>query len=176
GHWWYEGPVFLKHMLRKVARESNILELTTPKEYLEKNSVNQVVSPSMSTWGDKGYSEVWLNGTNDWKYRHLHKAQERMIEIANRYENAEGLVERALNQMARELYLAQSSDWAFIMTTDTMVPYAIKRTKDHVNRFNEIYSMVNSGNINSSVLYDYETKDNIFRDTADYRDFQSKNL
>ncbi len=176
GHWWYEGPVFLKHVLRKVARESNILELTTPKEYLEKNSVNQVVSPSMSTWGDKGYSEVWLNGTNDWKYRHLHKAQERMIEMANRYENAEGLVERALNQMARELYLAQSSDWAFIMTTDTMVPYAIKRTKDHVNRFNEIYSMVNSGNINSSVLYDYETKDNIFRDTADYRDFQSKNL
>ncbi|PLX15143.1 MAG: DUF1957 domain-containing protein [Candidatus Muiribacterium halophilum] len=176
GHWWYEGPVFLKHVLRKVALHSETLELTTPYEYLQNHNVNQVCTPSLSTWGDKGYCEVWLNGTNDYIYRHLHKAQERMIELSNRFENAQGLQERALNQMARELYLAQSSDWAFIMTTDTMVPYAIKRTKDHIMRFNRIYDMVVNNNIDSAYLYDVESKDNIFRDTCDFRDFQSKHL
>jgi 1,4-alpha-glucan branching enzyme len=29
----------------------------------------------------------------------------------------------------RELLLAQSSDWAFIMRTGTMVPYAVRRTR-----------------------------------------------
>ena len=35
--------------------------------------------------------------------------------------------------------LAQSSDWTFIMRTGTTVPYATKRTIDHVTRFNRIY-------------------------------------
>jgi len=36
----------------------------------------------MSSWGWKGYSEMWLQGPNDWVYRHLHKASERMTELA----------------------------------------------------------------------------------------------
>ncbi|MGM0608044.1 MAG: glycoside hydrolase family 57 protein [Candidatus Muiribacteriota bacterium] len=176
GHWWYEGPVFLKHVLRETAKNSKSLGLTTPYEYLKENPVNQVATPSMSTWGDKGYSEVWLNGTNDWIYKHLHKMQERMIELANKHEEADGILERALNQMAREVFLAQSSDWAFIMTTETMVPYAVKRTKNHINRFNTIYDMIKDKNINSSYVYDLETKDNIFLDTAEFRDFQSRHL
>ncbi|MCK9225592.1 MAG: DUF1957 domain-containing protein, partial [Candidatus Muirbacterium halophilum] len=175
-HWWYEGPEFLKHVLRKTALYSETLELTTPYEYLKANPVNQVATPSLSTWGAEGYCEVWLNGTNDWKYRHLHKAQERMIQLANQNDNAEGMNERALNQMARELFLAQSSDWAFIMTTNTMVPYAIKRTRDHINRFNSLFDMVSSDKIDSSYLYNLESKDNIFKNTIDYRDFQTKNL
>ena len=40
----------------------------------------------MCTWGAKGYAEVWLNPGNDWIYRHLHVAAERMVELARRYE------------------------------------------------------------------------------------------
>ena len=43
-------------------------------------------------------------------------AAEWMIDLAERFPGASGLLERALNQAARELYLAQSSDWAFLMT------------------------------------------------------------
>jgi len=46
---------------------------------------------------------------------------------------------KALNQAARELLLAQSSDWAFIMRTGTMVPYAVRRTRSHLMRFNKLY-------------------------------------
>ena len=52
---------------------------------------------------------------------------------------ARGWSARALNQAARELLLAQSSDWAFIMTTGTTVPYAERRTNEHVVRFTRIY-------------------------------------
>ena len=71
-----------------------------------------------------GYSEVWLNPTNDYVHRHLHVAGDRMCELAYLYPNAKGLKKKALNQCARELLLAQSSDWLFIITNGTMVDYA----------------------------------------------------
>ena len=45
-------------------------------------------------------------------YRHLEHAATGMVELATRHRDAGGLLERALNQAARELLLAQSSDWA----------------------------------------------------------------
>ena len=39
-------------------------------------------SRSMSSWGYKGYCEVWLEGSNDWIYRHLHEVADRMVELA----------------------------------------------------------------------------------------------
>ena len=71
--------------------------------------------------GNKGYYEVWLNGTNDWIYQHLHVMADRMVELANMYSNPDENLLRALNQAARELLLAQSSDWAFIMNSGTML-------------------------------------------------------
>jgi len=66
-------------------------------------------------------------------------AAERMVELARRFESPSPLERRALDQAARELLLAQSSDWAFIMKTGTMVEYAKKRTRDHVARFTYLY-------------------------------------
>ena len=76
--------------------------------------------------------------------------------------DAAGLTERALKQAARELLLMQSSDWAFIMKTGTMVPYAVKRTKDHIMRFTKLYEQVQSGQIDEPFLSNCEWRDNIF--------------
>jgi 1,4-alpha-glucan branching enzyme len=91
-----------------------------------------------------------------------------MVELARRFPSAEGLTARALNQAARELMLAQSSDWAFIMTTGTMVPYAERRTNEHVLRFNTIYDALLGAGVDEAWLRDIESKDNIFPD-VDYR-------
>ena len=90
--------------------------------------------------GGAGYAEVWLN------------AVERLDLPAPRHGGradggagaplraARRAVEwRALNQAARELLLAQASDWAFIMKTNTTVEYAKKRTRDHIARFDYLY-------------------------------------
>jgi len=168
GHWWYEGPEWLNFLMRKIYYDQKSVKLITPSEYLDWFPRNQIVTPSMSSWGWKGYSEVWLEGSNDWIYRHLHKAADRMVELAKSYPNADGLTQRALNQAARELLLAQSSDWAFIFKTGTCTPYAYKRTKDHIERFTKLYDSIKSNSISEPWLSEIENKDNIFAD-IDYR-------
>ncbi len=91
-----------------------------------------------------------------------------MVELAHRFKDAQGTTARALNQAARELLLAQSSDWAFIMTTGTMVPYAERRTNEHVQRFTTIYEGLLGDGVDEAWLRDVESKDNIFPD-IDYR-------
>jgi 1,4-alpha-glucan branching enzyme len=133
---------------------------------------NQVSTPSLSSWGYKGYNEVWLEGSNDWIYRHLHYAAQRMVELADTYPEATGIFRRALNQAARELLLAQSSDWAFIMKTGTVVPYAVRRTQSHIGRFLGLYAQIKENRINQNWLQELEAKDNIFPD-LDYRIYSS---
>jgi len=162
GHWWYEGPDFLNYLLRKMHYDQDVVKTITPSEYLEAFPRNQVATPSLSSWGFKGYCEVWLEGSNDWLYRHLHKAAQRMIELATENRGAAGIVDRALKQAARELLLAQSSDWAFIMKTRTMVDYAVTRSREHLVNFNNLYDQIKRGGIDSSLLSDLEYRNNIF--------------
>ena len=162
GHWWFEGPQFLNFLMRKMAFDQTEVQLTTPIRFLEKFKRHQVIEPSASSWGDKGYYEVWLNGSNDWIYRHLHAAELRMQELANRFPYPSPLQERALKQAARELLLAQASDWAFIMTTGTMVSYAEKRTRDHLHRFNGLYLQLIENRLEEPWIGDLEWRDNIF--------------
>jgi 1,4-alpha-glucan branching enzyme len=168
GHWWYEGPQFLNDLFRQLHYDQDSVETITPGDYLKRHPTNQVVTPCASSWGKSGYSEYWLNESNAWIYRHLHAAAERMVELARRFPHAQGATARALNQAARELLLAQSSDWAFIMTTGTMVPYAERRTNEHVLRFTRIYEGLLAGGVDEAWLRDVESKDNIFPD-VDYR-------
>jgi len=172
GHWWYEGPYWIYSLFKKMDVPGNPIKLTTPGEYINGNPIMQVSSPCPSSWGYNGYNEVWLNKTNDWIYPHLHKAAERMTELANENKNATGLKQDALNQAARELLLAQSSDWAFIMKTGTMVRYAEKRVKDHIGRFLKLYHDIKEGVIDENWLRDIEYKDDIFPN-MDYSLFTS---
>ena len=171
GHWWYEGPQWLDFLFRKIAFDQKDIRLTTPSEYLAENPRNQVITPSLSSWGYKGYCEMWLQGQNDWIYRHLHTASARMTELTRTFSNVNGLVKRSLNQALRELLLAQSSDWAFIMGTGTHTSYAIRRTKDHLLRFNRLYEDIKSNSVDEDWLSDIEYKDNLFPN-IDYKSHQ----
>jgi 1,4-alpha-glucan branching enzyme len=172
GHWWYEGPEFIHYLLRKTALESSRIRLATPSDYVETCPCNQKATPSMSSWGQRGYNEVWLDESNAWIYPHLHKASQRMIELADRFPQADGLQLRALNQAAREVLLLQSSDWAFIMKTGTTVEYARKRTRDHTFRFNKLYEDIINDHVNENWLREVEWRDNIFPE-IDYRIYRS---
>jgi 1,4-alpha-glucan branching enzyme len=168
GHWWYEGPQFLDFLIRKVAFDTRVLRLATPGDYLRENPEQQVATPPTSSWGAGGYAGVWLDGSNDWIYRHLHKSAERMIALARDFPEPDALTRRALNQAARELLLAQSSDWAFIMKTGTMVDYAIRRTKEHVLRVLRLDEQIRARRVDETWLAQVESRDNIFPE-IDYR-------
>ncbi len=170
GHWWYEGPQWIEFLIRKIACEQSVIEMCTPSRYLACNPVNQMCMPPLSSWGYRGYSEYWLDGSNDWLYPHLHHAEERMLEIGKTRRRTivggskPGLVKRACNQAARELLLAESSDWPFIMKSGTMVPYAQKRVKQHIGRFTRLYDDIAASSIDEAWLAEVESRDNIFAD------------
>ena len=164
GHWWFEGPAFLNYLIRKTVFDSPSVELITAPEYLQQVTPIQPSEPSYSSWGYKGYAEVWLESSNDWIYRHLHQASHKMTELARRFPQPNELERRALNQAARELLLAESSDWAFIMKTGTMVTYAVWQTREHLLRFLRLYDQLMNERIDFQALLELEGKDNIFPD------------
>lgn len=167
GHWWYEGPEFLYAFMKKAA-DSRVLRLTTPGEYIDMYDDLQEVEPAYSSWGDRGYAGVWLDGKNAWIYRHLHEIADRMTWLADDFPEARGLYRDAINQAAREVLLAQSSDWAFIMNAGTTVDYAVRRTKDHVGRFLKLDEDIRKNTVDPEWLAELSARDNLFPD-IDYR-------
>ncbi len=180
GHWWFEGPIFLEQFIRRTAKQSD-LRLTTPSEYLAEHPTQQIVKPAASTWGENGHLAVWLDPGNAWIYPQLQSATDRMTQLARQHTNtvvgqplrstketsaggapALQLTDRVLKQLARELLLAQSSDWAFLMKTRTAREYATQRTIDHLARFNRLHDQFVATMISEEFLRDCEWRDNVF--------------
>jgi 1,4-alpha-glucan branching enzyme len=149
-------------LIRGIASGSKTIRLITLSEYLEEYPVHQVSSPCISSWGDRGFNEVWLNGSNDWIYPQLHRAASLLQDMATRCFRADGLKRRALNQAARELLLAQASDWAFMINSGTTSDYARKRTEDHISHLHRIFRELETQQIDEAWLSTLESRDNIF--------------
>src|SRR5690606_379768 len=64
GHWWYEGPQFLDSIFRCLHSLGNPVRPVTVSEYLNEETVAQIVTPAASSWGDAGHNGVWLNPGN----------------------------------------------------------------------------------------------------------------
>jgi 1,4-alpha-glucan branching enzyme len=169
GHWWYEGPAFLNYLCRKMHYDQNELKLIAPTDY-PLCAEAPVADLPESSWGNHGYSSVWLNEANCWVYRHLHVAEERMAALAEGRPNASGLERRALNQAGRELMLAQSSDWTFIISAQTAVDYANRRLDEHLRWFYLLCAQVEWGKIDETQLQYLERAHAIFP-YMNYREF-----
>lgn len=161
GHWWFEGPEFLYHLF-KALHTHGVVEPITPSEYLERYPTNQMIHPSPSSWGKDGYFDVWINRQNDWIYRHLHRMADVMERLAAQTDARDPLVRRVLNQMSRELLLAQASDWAFLITTATATEYATRRTKAHIANFVRLEAMLTEEGIDEALLGDLEGRHSLF--------------
>lgn len=168
GHWWYEGPQFLEHLFRMARSNQSRIKFATPLDYLSEFPANQSQQLSASSWGDEGYYRVWINGKTEWLYKHQHIAEDRMIDLAREHAEASGLQKRALNQAARELMLAEASDWAFIITSGTSPQYATKRFRDHIHRFDKLHEMIAANQIDEQWVSQIESRDSLFQE-MDYR-------
>ena len=171
GHWLYEGPLWLDFLIREIHRKSETIELVTLKQYLDIYPVYQEAIPCPSSWGYKGYHDTWLNETNDWIYRDLHHGALLMEEMADHDPKTDRLRRRTLQQSARELLLAQASDWAFMIRSGGPEEYAMSRVKNHVSRLKKLNHQLKEGIIDEDWLSKIEYQDNIFPD-IDYHWFK----
>jgi len=167
GHWWWEGPEFLYDLAKLMAADPEIQLVSGGELQLQYPSA-QIVTPNASSWGEAGYYRFWLNGLNEWVYPHLNAAGD----VLDERQVADLLRREAYQQAQRELLLAQSSDWAFIMRTGTTVGYATRRVNEHIVRFNRLYDALGAGTVSEGWLASVEAKDNVFPE-LDYRVYAS---
>jgi 1,4-alpha-glucan branching enzyme len=172
GHWWFEGPLFLEALFREAASAED-LKLVSLGDYLRDHPTSEESDPEFSSWGDGGYAEVWLDGSNDWIYRHACKAVERMSELADRFPDESGLRERILNQAAREALLAMCSDWALLMKAGRSSAFAKRQVEDAIGNFCRIYDMLCSNTVGTEWLTRLEKRNNLFP-SINYRMFRRK--
>ena len=114
------------------------------------------------------------NHLTEWMWPIIHGCEKRITDIVDKHLEIpkDKLLLRALKQLARENLLLQSSDWPFLITTWQAKDYATDRFREHVERFEKIADMIESGNINEAELSYIEDIDNCFQD-IDYRVYQS---
>jgi 1,4-alpha-glucan branching enzyme len=154
------GPQFLDFLFRKLHFDQTEISAVTPGDFIDSALPIQVQHPTGSSWGEGGYFSVWLNEKSSWMYPYQHDAERKMTELANKFavasyefgvrvktgnsepEPETGTPDPDLNQAARELLLAQSSDWAFQIYQNTTVEYATRRFRSHIHRFDLLHNML----------------------------------
>ncbi len=122
GHHWFEGPLFLYFLFKKLYYDQNQTELITPSDYLHRHPTNQEILPPASSWGDKGTFDKWMYGSVSWMYRHVHEAIEALSYLAKKVPFREDpLLKIILSQAGREVLWAMNSDLAFVISNGHFV-------------------------------------------------------
>jgi 1,4-alpha-glucan branching enzyme len=136
GHWWFEGVDFLGDLYRQLAKRS-APQPTTATRHLDRQPASAAEELATGSWGANGDYSKWLNPETEWTWLRLWDAEERFW---SRAEAAFGdeTREHVLAQAARELVLAQSSDWQFIISSATAADYAAKRFSEHLDNLDRL--------------------------------------
>jgi 1,4-alpha-glucan branching enzyme len=123
GHWWSEGPIWLRAVLEGAA-EAGVRLLTAPQAIAEHEPVERPLAAS--SWGEEKDLRTWDSpavADLAWGARRLELRLLRAL--------AAGLRGAAAERAARELLAAQASDWAFLDKRGQAGDYAYGRATDH---------------------------------------------
>ncbi|MEB3234465.1 MAG: 1,4-alpha-glucan branching protein domain-containing protein [Cyanobacteriota bacterium] len=141
GHWWYEGPAFLAELFRQGPASG--VGFAHLRSVLAHDQPLQVCKPSPSSWGQGGYHDYWLNDSNAWVVIEWQRASAAMVRRVNRGVGS-AQQRQLLTQAGRELLLAQSSDWSFILRAGTTTDLAKERIERHLDRFWRLMDAINN--------------------------------
>ncbi len=174
GHWWFEGVEWIKQVLRRLATDDRI-ELTTASSFVAEHASGEAIALPEGSWGAGGTHWTWDNPDTHWMWEPIHTAESRMEGIVAAHLSPSADEQIVLNQLARELLLAESSDWPFLVTTGQAKEYAVERFRSHLARFEELASALEEGvgpvqAARAQVLWEL---DKVFPD-VDYRWFAAR--
>jgi len=123
GHWWSEGPLWLRAVLEGAAA-AGVRTLTVPQALAEHEPVERPLAAS--TWGEGKGFRTWDSppvADLAWAARRLELRLLRALSA--------GLGGAAALRAARELLACQASDWAFLDERGQAGDYAYQRATDH---------------------------------------------
>ncbi|MBM3220524.1 MAG: DUF1957 domain-containing protein [Candidatus Rokubacteria bacterium] len=142
GHWWFEGPQWLEHVARGMAR-AGIVTATLGESLTAVPSSSTVALPEGS-WGEGGDHRVWLNRDTEWTWDRVYSAEAEWAQDLTRLRHVHGDVGRVFAQATRELLLLEASDWQFLITTHAARDYAERRVAEHYADFKRLSEMARS--------------------------------
>lgn len=176
GHWWFEGVVWLREVLKMLAASDQV-ELTTASRIIANHPPSDVMQLPESSWGAGGGHFTWSNVDTQWMWPIIHKSENTMERLVAEHPAADGDELALLNQAARELLLLESSDWPFLVTTGQAKEYATQRFGEHVERFEQLVEMIDRraglDDEGRTFLGSLAERDNPFPN-IDYRDFAAR--
>ncbi len=168
GHWWWEGPEFLYELAKRLHADGEI-ECVSGGDVLDTDPARHMITMPEGSWGEGGYHYIWLNEENSWTWKELYPCERKLRQIAKEY--ADGPAERVVKQCARELLLAEASDWQFLISTESARDYAEVRFQDHVDRFKKLAEIADRVHLDGVLtkaeekfLMECEEKDAAYRD------------
>ena len=129
GHWWFEGPDFLGEAYRALSGQSAV-HPATGSEHLARHPARTAIRMPAGSWGANGDFSMWLSDQTAWTWERLWPLEERFWDAAPGALASEP-ARPVLAQAARELLLAQSSDWQFIISTGAAADYGERRFREH---------------------------------------------
>jgi len=129
GHWWFEGVDFIGAVYRNLGDRPSVRAVTA-SEHLEAHAPRAAIELAAGSWGAGGDHGMWLNEQTQWTWRRLWPLEDRFWDVAPRVLGSDDAAP-VLAQAARELLLAQASDWPFIITTGAVTDYAERRFTLH---------------------------------------------
>ncbi len=130
GHWWFEGPDWLAAVYRALARDPRGLRPVTASRHLAEHPAKQTIRLPSGSWGANGDFSMWLGPATVWTWERMWPLEERFWDTAHTA-IASPAARPVLAQAARELLLAQASDWQFIISTGAAADYAERRFRQH---------------------------------------------
>ena len=135
GHWWHEGPRFIREVMAAFAGD-DVVRPCTVSERLRQWPADKVVSMPEGTWGEGGDHRVWLNEQTQWMWEAAHGAEDRLLDLIGRLDwRGSPAIAEPVRLAARELLLLQASDWQFVIRTGGAVDYGFRRFCEHLARF-----------------------------------------
>ncbi|HEV2726831.1 MAG TPA: 1,4-alpha-glucan branching protein domain-containing protein [Solirubrobacterales bacterium] len=123
GHWWSEGPIWLRALLEG-AEAAGIRLLTVPQALAEHEPIERRLLAS--TWGEGKDLRTWDSPPVADLATGARRLELRLLRAVS-----SGLRGDGLERAARELFAAQASDWAFLDQRKQAGDYAYRRAIDH---------------------------------------------
>lgn len=157
GHWWFEGPIFLEHLLRRLDASKNppIASAVTLGRYLASHAEFVVAEPMASSWGEGGFGEAWLGRPHAARedaemspahlIRHVRHAERTVRNVVTMWGHVGGVAGQAIDQAIVELLLLEASDWGFMLRRGEMARYATGRVRAHASRVERLCRLVDRG-------------------------------
>jgi 1,4-alpha-glucan branching enzyme len=169
GHWWYEGPRFLRDVIFTLSRDPSV-ELRTAEEALYHHPADKVMRLQEGSWGEKGNHSVWINDRTRWIWEIEYRAEGRFLKLLHELPWRDNdQIKQMLIRAARQLVLLQASDWPFVIHSQGAVDYGIQRFSGHATRFDRMTLIAEHlatgrelSDLERTQIQEADTHDNIF--------------